>query len=253
MKVAKQVFNGNIRISGCVSSGMTISRLGLVLGVLLAGSGCVRHERQQISESRSVEPGAAREARVSVHMGAGELRIEGSSTPLMDAEFRYTAAERRPEVRYHVSAACGYLSLRQPAAHFFGRANQENRWDLRLNDRLPMDLRVNLGAGESKLRLSGMAVRNLEVRIGAGELTLDLRGPWDESLEGTIRGGVGEATVRLPREVGVRVRAIGGIGGIEAEGLRKEGQYYRNDASAKSGVRVRLDISGGIGQIRLIG
>lgn len=226
----------------------------LLLGAAaLTTAGCVRYPREDTSESRSVELGAARDVRVQLEMGAGELRIEPGSGKLLEADFRYSIAQWRPELKYDVSANRGYLTLRQPQIHGFSTGDQENRWDLRLNDKIPLDLRINLGAGEGNLRLSGMALRRLEVGVGAGQLNIDLRGPWDENMEATIRGGVGEATVRLPREAGVRVRATGGIGGIEAQGLRKEGEYFFNEAYDKPGARLRLDISGGIGQIRLIG
>ena len=224
-----------------------------VLAAALAITGCVHYPREDTSENRSVEQGGAHEARVQIEMAAGQLRIEPGSAKLLDADFHYSAAAWRPELKYDVSAARGYLTLRQPPIRGFTTPNQDNRWDLRLTDKIPLDLRVQLGAGEGTLRLSGLAVRRLDVSVGAGQLNVDLRGPWDDNLDGTIRGGVGEAVVRLPSEVGVRVRATGGIGGVEAEGLQKEGDYYVNAAYGKSGVRVRLDISGGIGQIRLIG
>jgi hypothetical protein len=89
--------------------------------------------------------------------------------------------------------------------------------------------------------------------MGAGELKLDLNGFWDNDLDARVSGGVGEATVRLPRDVGVRVKARGGIGEIKVQGLQERDGYYVNDAYEKQGVRLRLDISGGIGQINIIG
>ncbi|MGE5645968.1 MAG: toast rack family protein [Acidobacteriota bacterium] len=234
---------------------MRTARIVCLAAAALAASGCVRYERRETSETRAVELGAAQKVRIQVEMGAGDLRIEGHGGNLLDGEFHYSVAEWRPEVKYDVSGGRGYLTVRQPPIRGFATGEQDNRWDLRLNDRVPLDLRVNLGAGQGDLKLSGMNVRRLEVAIGAGELKLDLRGPWDSDFEGSIHGGVGQATVRLPREVGVRVHATGGIGGIDAQGLRKEGDYFFNDAydAAKSQVRLRLDITGGIGQINLIG
>lgn len=234
---------------------MHTAQLASLAAAALIAAGCAHYERHDTSESRAVELGVARDARVQVEMGAGDLRIEGGSGKLLDAEFHYSVREWRPELKYDVSGNRGYLTIRQPPIRGFAAGDQDNRWDVRLNDKVPIELRVNLGAGKGDLKLSGMEVRRLEVGIGAGELKLDLRGPWDNNFEASIHGGVGEATVRLPRETGVRVHATGGIGGINAEGLHKEGDYYFNDAygNGKSDVRLRLDITGGIGQINLIG
>jgi hypothetical protein len=232
---------------------MKPAALASLVGAALIGAGCAPYERQDTSESRTVELGGAQSARVQVDMGAGELRIDGSGSKLLDAEFHYSAVEWKPQIKYDVTGSRGYLTVRQPPIHGFNTGNQENRWNLSLNDRIPLDLHVNLGAGQGTFKLSGMAVRRLEVDIGAGEVQVDLTGPWEQDLDGRIQGGVGEATVRLPREVGVRVEAMGGIGGIRAEGLRKEGHYYFNDAYGKSNVRLRLSVTGGIGQINLIG
>jgi hypothetical protein len=49
------------------------------------------------------------------------------------------------------------------------------------------------------------------------------------------------------------VRATGGIGSINAHGLRSANGYYVNDAYGKSRATIRLEIQGGIGEINLIG
>lgn len=206
-----------------------------------------------MSENRTVEVAGAQSARVQLEMGAGELRLEGGSTRLLDADFRYRTPHGKPEVKYDVTGLRGYLTVRQPRGDSIGSNAGDNIWDLRLNDKVPIDLRMNLGAGQGVLRLAGMSVRRLEISMGAGELKLDLNGPWDTDLDAHIQGGVGQATVRLPRQVGVRVKASGGIGGISAQGLRMHEGYYVNDAYDKPGVRLRIDISGGVGQINLIG
>ncbi len=228
--------------------------LAVVAGAALAAAGCAPYEQpQETTDSRSIELRGAETASVRVEMGAGNLRIEGGTPKLLDADFNYSVRSWRPEVKYDVSAGHGYLSVRQPRAHGFHPGRRENRWDLRLSDKVPLDLRVKLGAGEGVLKLSGTDLRRLEIEVGAGEVQVDLTGAWDHDLEAEIRGGVGEATVRLPREVGVRAQASGGLGEIKVEGLRKEGGYYVNDAYGKSNVHLRINVSGGIGQINLIG
>ena len=55
----------------------------------------------------------------------------------------------------------------------------------------------------------------------------------------------------LPSEVGVRAKARGGLGKINAEGLQRVGDAYVNDAYGESEVTLMVDIQGGIGEINL--
>jgi predicted membrane protein len=56
--------------------------------------------------------------------------------------------------------------------------------------------------------------------MGAGKTTVDLTGDYAKSFDVSIQGGVGEATVLLPSDVGVKAKAEGGLGKINAEGSR---------------------------------
>lgn len=226
--------------------------------VCLAGAcltGCSRHERargEPIRESVSLDAGAAQSARVQVDLGAGELRILPGSAKLLEGDFRFDSPAMRPEVKYDVAAGRGYLTLRQPSVLNAGGPNQ-SIWELRLNDRLPTELRIKVGAGKGTLKLAGLALTRLDVEMGAGEVDLDLNGKWEKDLDAQVNGGVGELVVHLPRDIGVRVKATGGLGEIKAEGLRRSSDYWVNDEYGKSSIDLRLDVRGGIGAIRLIG
>jgi len=66
-----------------------------------------------------------------------------------------------------------------------------------------------------------------------------------------ISGGVGQANVKLPRDVGIWAEAHGGIGSITVRGLEKHGDHWENDLYDKAKVNVRLEVAGGIGEIRI--
>jgi hypothetical protein len=87
--------------------------------------------------------------------------------------------------------------------------------------------------------------------MGAGKTTVDLTGDYAQDFDASIQGGVGEATVLLPSEVGVKAKAQGGIGKINAEGLKRVGDSYVNDAYGESDVTLSVDVQGGVGQINL--
>jgi hypothetical protein len=87
--------------------------------------------------------------------------------------------------------------------------------------------------------------------MGAGKSTVDLTGDYAQGFDASIQGGVGQVTVMLPSEVGVKTKAEGGLGKINAEGLKKVGDSYVNDAYGESDVTLNVDIQGGVGEINL--
>ena len=67
-----------------------------------------------------------------------------------------------------------------------------------------------------------------------------------------IRGGVGETVVHLPKDVGISATATKGIGDISVDGLEQRDGVWVNPDRIGAPVTVRLDVRGGVGQIRLI-
>lgn len=227
-------------------------------------------ELQQKTEV--VELGDVDEVRVDVKMGAGKLSIQsGAEDALMEASFAYNVTDWEPEVEYEDAR----LVIRQPNAQDipFGDDVQYD-WDLVLNERVPMDLRVDFGAGECDLELGDLAITNLDMTLGAGDIRLDLednetlerlefdmgagdvfidlRGNWEDDVDVSVQGGVGQTTIRVPEDIGVRVEVTKGLGGINADGFRKQGSTYTNDAYGESDATIYIIVQAGLGQINLI-
>jgi hypothetical protein len=204
------------------------------------------------NESKYVDLKNADSVRAQLKMGAGELHITGGADQLMDGDFSYNVSEWKPKVSYDVSGGEGELMVKQGGANsgsLDGKAR--NEWDISLNEEVPTDLVVKVGAGESDLDLDSLALKGLDLQMGAGKSTIDLTGDYAQSFDASIQGGVGEATVLLPSEVGVKANAEGGLGKINAKGLKKVGDSYVNDAYGESDVNLSVDVKGGVGQINL--
>jgi hypothetical protein len=221
--------------------------------VFLASCGTQGQEVGEMRhESRSIQPKDAATVRADLKMGAGELNVTGAADALMEADFAYNVADWKPKVRYEVNGEKGELSVEQPSGEGVRLGGDaRNEWDLRFNDEVPTDLVVKMGAGQSDLDLDSLNLTGLDLEMGAGETTVDLTGDYTRDFDASIQGGVGEATVLLPSEVGVRARAQGGLGKINARGLKKEGDSYVNDAYTDSEVTLDVDVNGGVGQINL--
>jgi hypothetical protein len=233
-----------------------MKRLAVLLVVAAVFLGSCGVQGQMVGEmqheSRSIQPEDAKSVRAHLTMGAGELKVSGAADALMEADFSYNVSKWKPKVNYDFSGDTGELSIEQRSGEGVRLDSKaRNEWDIRLNDEVPTDLNVEMGAGESDLDLDSLTLTGLALQMGAGKTTVDLTGDYARSFDSSIEGGVGEATVLVPSEVGVRVRAEGGLGKINAEGFRREDDSYVNDAYGDSDVTLDVDVRGGVGTINL--
>jgi hypothetical protein len=219
--------------------------------LLLVGCGSRARVGALQTESQSVELGDAKSVRVEIDLGAGKLKVTGGAEKLLEADFIYNVAKLKPEVKY----TNGTLVVWQPdgkgLSNLRGVTDYRNEWGLRLNDAVPMDLRVDVGGGTSDLQLAGLSLTRLDVSLGAGIYTVDLSGDWVRDLDVTIDAGAANVSVRLPRDVGVRVNVEDGPHTIESTGLMRDGNVYTNAAYGVSEVTVQVSLEAGIGQIFL--
>ena len=229
----------------------------LILPLLLLLIGCINRVAvgPTLTDNQTVELGDIDSAQVDIKMGVGELDIASGSANLMDAEFTYNIEDWRPEVLFEQRGSRGELSLTQPKGEINGIPDDdiEYRWSVILSNDIPLDMNVDLGVGESNLDLSGLDLQSLTIDTGVGETTIDLTGEWQDGFDVKINGGVGKTTVYLPENVGLRLEADTGIGSLVVNGLQKEGDsnVYTNAAYGESDVTIRLDISGGIGEVNI--
>jgi N-terminal domain of toast_rack, DUF2154 len=203
------------------------------------------------SDPISIDRGDADRANVELNMRAGEMKVRGGADKLLQGDFEYNVDDWKPIVKSSVNGSHATVTIHQPEGVHVG-GNKRNTWDLQLNDSALLDLAINCGAGQARLDLGSLRLRAIEVHMGAGQVDLDLRGKPVHDYEVTINGGVGQATINLPEGVGIWAEAHGGIGSINVSGLQKRGDHWENDLYDKAKVNVRVQVHGGIGEIRIV-
>ena len=131
-------------------------------------------DNPETTREDSIDAQGATTARVKLDMNVGTLRLGGGSTNLMDARFEFNEGYE-PHVDYTVHNGRGELRVDQPS--FPKSLNiTRNRWDIRLNDRLPIDLEIDNGAGEAEIDASSLSLTSFEFDNGAGEAEVKLNG-----------------------------------------------------------------------------
>jgi hypothetical protein len=219
--------------------------------VALIVIGCGEPAGETRREQQSIELAEAKTGRVNLTMGAGELRVESGASKLVEAEFTYNIDRLKPTVEHHTSGGETEVAISQSETGSFNFGNVVSRWDLRLNNGLPLDVVAKLGAGEAHMNLGDVTLRTLDIGIGAGQVHVDLRGSPKRSYNVDIKGGVGETVVYLPRTVGISATAAGGLGTIAMNGLEKRGERWINAGHESDPVQITLDVKGGIGEIQV--
>jgi len=225
----------------------------LMIPILLGITGCVVVDTNPgpvLTSSKRIESGSAEVVQAELRMGAGDLTIGSGAKSLLESAFRYSERLGEPEIDYDVVRSKGRLTVESPAGRF-STGQTTNEWKLHFGDAVPIDLKIQVGAGKADVDLSALRIERVEIEIGAGHLELNLAGNYKQDVDVSVHGGVGQARVRLPRGFGAIADVAGGLGSISLEGLEQRGGKYVNRAYQEGKPAVHLSVRGGVGEIRL--
>ena len=247
--------------------------IGVVAAALpvVGGRGAVAGADEAPTESRSVALDGAARARVELDMDYGELVLGAATggtagTPaadgaLMDAAFTYEDHDWRPRVEYTVAGDEGTLRVEQPGGlgdvsfsdlDDIAEGDVDNRWDVRLAPGVPLDLDVDVSAGETELHLGGLDLVGLDVNTGVGAVELDFAGTTlTRDVDATVDANGGKITVTVPAGLAVRISADADVGDVDADGFAREDDAYVTPAYGNAANALRLEVDNTAGEIDL--
>lgn len=232
---------------------MNIQNLIIIMACLVvlgyAGACVPVGDMQQ--ETQSIPLDNVEAATIELNVGAGEILVQGGTDELFEGLFSYNVEKWKPELEYEIRDGKAVVAVKQKAVKGIPAGNSRNRWDISLNETIPLDMVVDFGAGEGDLDLKGLILRSLKIDMGVGDLTVDLSGRHERDFDVDIDGGVGSIKVYIPENVGVRVYVDKGIGSVNIRELKKQGDVYTNEAYQASDVTIDIKIDAGIGSIDL--
>lgn len=244
----------------------------LALGILLLISlGCtITLPNIPLPEVPTLETGPMREYReeipletaaettVNISLGIGELTLEaGDPETLLSGVFRTNVPAWAPQVTWEERT----LTIEQPSTRGVPKPGAENQWDIRLAPRVPMRLKMSLGAARSRVDLTGLALTDLSIETGASDMTLRVSGPNSARLERfLLRAGAANVEVTgigylRPRQVTVE----GGVGNLTLDFTGPWSESANVDIKAGVGsitlrfpqdVGVRVLVEGNLGNIQ---
>lgn len=126
----------------------------------------------------------------------------------------------------------------------------EPDWNLKLNSILPMDLNINLAAGEQMLDLRGTHVQELDINTAVGRSIIILP---DQKLTGVIKGAVGVITIKVPKDAAVLIKNEGGLSpSFLPAGYIRSGQQIVSPTLGSGKPTITLTVGQAVGFIRIV-
>ncbi|MBT3390496.1 MAG: hypothetical protein HN413_08800 [Chloroflexi bacterium] len=206
------------------------------------------------SENIVIPLEGARQARVVIHHGAGELRLRSGASPhnLLEGAFDggVDQQSRRRDDNLDVSLKVHHQGI--PFVFFPGMFNSGSRiaWDMRMNADIPLALELHTGANDTHLDLSAVQLTELKIQTGASATQVDLPAQ-AEFTRVKVSAGVASVTLNVPAGVAARVNVDGGLLGVDVDLARfpKVGGVYQSADYETAAQRVEINVDAGVGSI----
>ena len=201
-------------------------------------------------ETVSIPLEGAHSVRVKLDHGAGRLNIRGgaSATEALNGVFG-------AEVDYKSRVEADQLEVKlRNSPHFWAWYPGESLdWDIRLNNNIPLNLKIDSGASSSTLDLTDLKVVDLDIDTGASstEVTLPANAG---NTRVDIDSGASSLNIHIPMGVAARIRVKSGIASVNVDSNRFpriEGGLYQSADYATAVNRADITIDTGVGSVEI--
>ena len=198
-------------------------------------------------ERLAVPLGGAGEAAVRIRFGGGELVVDRSAAGnLVDGTFAGGVVRR--------DLGPGRVELSQDTTYGLPWLDRRSDWAVGLSGEVPLDLRLETGAARARLDLTDLRLRSLDLRTGASETRIRLPRAAGAT---TVKAETGAASlvVEVPDGVAIRLRSRMALGSRNVDEARfpRTVDGFASPDYATAANRVDIDVSGGVGSLRVVG
>jgi hypothetical protein len=207
------------------------------------------------TETVSEDLKGSQRATVDIKFGAGRLNVDAlteGSDQLVQGSLDLSRNESLTK-NYSANNGVANLTLQSRGSfnmglEVWGNADAK-KWNISLNRDLPLDLRLDTGAGQSMLDLTNLNLTRLDMNGGVGQVTVKLPMRGRYSVE--VDGGVGQVIIMVPQGLAAKVHVDGGLGGVNASGFSQQGSDYSTGNYNAAENRADIQVKGGVGEVVL--
>lgn len=215
--------------------------------------GAVAAPRRRIDiQEASIPLGSAARAGIKIEHGAGLLHVSAGASPELLALGTFAGG-----LDYKASPQGDRLDVKMRIPHqdlAFWPWNWAGGldWDVKFNDQVPIQLRVDAGASKSELDLTDLRVTDLQLHTGASATVVDL--PAHAGLTTVkIEAGAASVEINVPGGVAARIHSSSGLAAIDVDTTRfpGSGSHYQSPDFDSAANKVEMKIEAGVGAVRV--
>jgi hypothetical protein len=222
----------------------------IAAGMALLVGGVSRSGQPPAPTGASLALDGAASARLELGYGAGTLRLAGGAEPGLLYQGTFAGGVRQDASRRgdRVEATLRHASN---APQILGWARPLD-WDLRVADRVPIDLEVRTGASRVRLDLAGLQVRSLKIETGASDVDVVL--PAHGRCRVEIEAGAADVRVRVPEGVAASVRTSSALASVNVDPTRfpRIDGTHRSPDYETAAARADIEIDGGLASFSVV-
>lgn len=191
----------------------------------------------------------ASSASVRLQFGGGEVTVEpGPADQLLVGDFENGGAVQRRR-------GPGSVELSPEYPVVWPWLDRPLKWRIGVTTGVPLDLDIQSGAARVRVDLTGVALRRLKIQTGASDTRVLLpRTAGESSVK--AEGGAASLAFEVPAGVAARIKSLMVIGSTSVDEARfpktASGRWESADYGTATN-RVELEISGGVGSVRVAG
>jgi hypothetical protein len=202
---------------------------------------------QQISQPLE----GATQAQIVLNPATGKVQVRALSDSANLVEGTLRPAGRPPiQPQFSLQGNSATYVLSRPGASFgpFPSSSLGPTWDLGLNPKVPIDLKVDVGAGEASLDLTQLTLSQLQVNMGVGQTTLTL--PTQGQFQVVVDGAIGQTTIVIPQGMAARITVDTGLASSQLpSGYQKQDNVYTSPNFEAADNRVEIKADQAIGNL----
>jgi hypothetical protein len=153
----------------------------------------------------------------------------------------------------HFEADQLHVKLRNSPQFWGWNPGDSLDWDLRLNDTIPLSLKIDSGASASTLDLTNLKVVDLDIDTGASSTEVSLPANAGNTRV-DIDSGAASLNLHVPAGVAARIRVKSGIASVNVDSNRfprQDGGLYESSDYATAANRADITIDTGVGSVEI--